>query len=152
MEDMSKCTDPEYCAMFPRAEDRLDLPAIARLCHRGRYDDDPVADSASAGVSGAAGRKGAVSGAASRAAKGTNSVGIGALFEDLARMVANSKAFNACNAHFLPWRMAHMMECAVLGLKARLAREHGIPSLLHSLQRDQEDLQEQRASSMAVEM
>ena len=135
MEDMSQCLDPEYCAMFPRVEDRLDLPAISTLCRKGRYDDDSVSAGASAG-----------------AAKAINSVGIGALFGDLARMVANSKAFNACNAHFLPWRLADMMECAVMRLKACLAQEHGIPSLLHSLQQDAEDLQEQRASTMAVEM
>ena len=37
---MSQCTDPEYTAMFPTVEERMDLLAISRLCRKGRYSCD----------------------------------------------------------------------------------------------------------------
>ncbi len=40
MQDLSQCTDPEYTAMFPTVEERMDLLAISRLCRKGRYSDD----------------------------------------------------------------------------------------------------------------
>lgn len=151
MEDMSKCTDPEYCAMFPRTEDRLDLLAISKLCRRGRYDDTDADAGAAVGASSVS-TAGSSNSKGSSKGKSSNNVGIGTLFEDLARMTTSSKAFNACNAHFLPWRLADMMERAVRRLKARLAQEHRIPSLLHSLQQDEEDLQEQLDNAKAVDM
>ncbi len=47
MQDLSQCTDPEYTAMFPTVEERMDLLAISRLCRKGRYSDDDGDDSSS---------------------------------------------------------------------------------------------------------
>lgn len=125
MLDMSQCEDGDYCALFPSAEDRWDLPRITRLCRQGRYSGTG-SDSTSA------------------------ELGILALFIDLERMVAQSKAYNDCNAAFLPWRLAHMLQCAVHRLKQTLAEERGLACLQRSLEEEGRELA-QRAREMEAE-
>jgi hypothetical protein len=128
-QDMSNCRDANYCATFPGAEERWDLPRISRLCRQGRYSDD--ADDASGGRA---------------------YLGILALFQDLARMVQQSKRYNACNAAFLPWRLADMMESAVQRLKRVLAEERDITCLQNSLCEDERELQQQAEDAQAVDV
>ena len=111
--------------MFPSGEDRLDLPCISKLCRKGRYDNDDG---------------------------GGSCIGITVLFDDLQKMVQQSKRFNACNRSFLPWRQADMMEQAVLTLKARLAEHHALPSLQSALQQDLANAEEDREEAMPVEL
>ena len=51
------------------------------------------------------------------------------LFEDLQRMVDNSKQFNSSNICFLPWRCADMMDKALLDLRTDLGKLHGIEEI-----------------------
>jgi hypothetical protein len=141
-QDMSKCQNADYCAMFPAAEERWDLPRISRLCRQGRYSDD--ADNASAGSGSGSGKHSLRGGGAH--------LGILALFQDLARMVQQSKRYNACNAAFLPWRLADMMECAVQRLKRVLAEERGIVCLQNSLREDQREMLQQAEDAQAVDV
>jgi hypothetical protein len=141
-QDMSKCQDADYCAMFPAEEERWDLPRISRLCRQGRYSDD--ADDASAGSASSTSKNSLRGGKAY--------LGILVLFQDLAHMVQQSKRYNACNAAFLPWRLADMMECAVQRLKRALAEERGIACLQNSLREDERELQQQAEDAQAVDV
>ena len=104
---LSLSTDAQYCQLFPRSEDRLDLGVLNTLCTQGRYD--------------------------------TAEVGIAVLFDDLQRMVANSKTLNAANPNFLPFKQADMMEKAISRLKATLADKHGIDSLKEAIKQHKEE-------------
>ena len=72
------------------------------------------------------------------AAKGRydGDLGIIALFRDLETMIANSKQFNKENSAFLPWRLADVLEKAVLSMKIYIAEERKIPSLRQALEND----------------
>jgi hypothetical protein len=109
MSSMRDCKDPEYCALFPNPQDRWDLCCIQSMAREGRYGEDDAP---------------------------TSAVGVVTLFEDLQAMVRNSKLLNASNPHFLPWRMADMLEKAIFRLKCALADARGISSLQESVQFD----------------
>ena len=143
---MSQCRDEEYCALVPAPEDRLDLLAIGKLSRKGRYDD-----SGSSSSGGSSDGKG-TSGGGGGGAKNRANIGIVTLFEDLQKMVRNSKRFNDNNRAFLPWRMADMMDKAVFSLKSALASHHGIVSLQNSLQADLDALRESQQETEAVDM
>ena len=51
------------------------------------------------------------------------------LFEDLDRMVLNSKEFNASNRDYQVWRMCDMFECHLFWLKQQLYELHSLESL-----------------------
>ena len=125
---MAHCMDPEYCDMFPDPDQRLCMPALARLCRQGRYSDAESSNSPQ------------------------SYLGLLALFTDLQRMVAQSKAFNASNRAFLPWRLAEMLERAVGHLKSVLAERRGIACLQSSLREDCEAEMELMQLSQAVDV
>lgn len=127
-QDMSQCTDPDYCALFPSAEARWDLPRISRLCRQGRYT------------------------AAAEEGRQAAELGVLALFRDLQRMVAQSKAFNACNAAFLPWRLADMLGCAVGRLQRVLAEKRGMACLQRCLEEDEQERLLQAEDNQAVDI
>ncbi len=101
-------------------------------------------------------------------------MGIAVLFEDLQRMVAQSKMFNAANPHHLPWRLADMMgmctSCAYLDvsrifyhyfytsgkaiyrLKVTLAEKRDLLALQSSVQQDHEEDQQLRSEAAAMEV
>lgn len=91
----------EYLDMFPDKKDQLDLTVITSYCSKGRYETD---------------RKG---------------LGIVTLFDDLKRMVKNSKSFNQSNSGFQPYRCADMMEKELLDLAYDLGKCHNIKSLMN---------------------
>jgi hypothetical protein len=136
MADMSQCQDSEYCALFPHAEDRWDLPRITRLCRQGRYSSTDTPGSITK----------------RRGGDAPAELGLLALFLDLERMIAQSKAFNACNAAFLPWRMAHMLQSAVGRLKRTLAEERGIACLQRSLEQEDDERAQLALETQAVEL
>lgn len=151
---MSQCQEADYCAMFPRAEDRWDLPRISRLCRQGRYSascDDTSTLSSSSSL-GSKNRRAGVSAVAAGAVDPRAELGLLALFLDLQRMIAQSKAFNACNAAFLPWRLADMLQCAVQRLKRVLAKQRGIACLQHSLEEDEYERAQQAQETQAVDL
>lgn len=115
------------------AQFQADLLVISRLCHQGRCDRDTASDAADPSCAVGSSFK-------AKADAAVSSVGIGALFVDLQRMVAQSKTCNANNPHFLPWCLADMMDKALYRLKVVLAEAHGIPSLVQSLKLDAVEL------------
>eukprot|EP01041_Mallomonas_annulata_P008726 gene8726-18039_t len=66
--------------------------------------------------------------------EGARGVGILTLFDDLQRMVNNSKTFNQCNIHFQPWRLADMLDKELLTLREMLASYHSMTGLLERVE------------------
>ena len=78
-------------------------------------------------------------------------VGILTLFDDLQRMVNNSKAFNHCNKDFQPWRLADMLDKELLVLRELLAGNHNMPALLEQVATARE-LEEERGEEEVGEI
>lgn len=86
----------EFCQMFPKTEDQIDLHVIGQWLRSGRYEGE----------------------------HNSSALGICTLLRDLDRMVSNAKRFNQCNRLFLPWRLGDMAEHALIRLRADLIAAH----------------------------
>jgi len=150
LEDMSQCRDTQYCALVANPDDRLDLKVITKWCRQGRYDEEsmiaPTATHA-AGTSTTTTSRSSSSSERHSTSPRINSrvtgIGVATLFEDLQKMVDNSKRFNDSNRDFTPWRVADMMEKTILWVKHELATHRALPCLQHSLTADLEEQEEE---------
>jgi hypothetical protein len=104
----------EFCSRFPSPDNHVTLPLLRKRCQNGYYNrtsNDELSRMSAAEV------------------RDVQELTILSLFDDLCRMVSNSKEFNDCNRDFQPWRFADMVEMAILDLMRDLASIHSLTAL-----------------------